>query len=192
VAGPSEKGDNRSWWQTLPGMLTAAAGLITAITGLVVAVQQLRGNGHSSPPAQAGALTTTTTPASSPSVRSGAAAGAQVGFPAGRAVRLSGARFDVLDARATAGNPGELVLALRVRMTNQGRFPGNFFGSTFRLRVGPDASGPTNFVDDVVAAGATKTEMLDFTVPAGARRATLLVGDDPATAIALPLALGNS
>ncbi len=27
----------RSWWRTLPGMFTAAAGLISAITGLIVA-----------------------------------------------------------------------------------------------------------------------------------------------------------
>jgi len=30
----------RSWWQTLPGILTAIAGIITAITGLIVALQQ--------------------------------------------------------------------------------------------------------------------------------------------------------
>jgi len=35
----SEKSE-RSWWQTLPGILTATAGIITAITGLIVAIQQ--------------------------------------------------------------------------------------------------------------------------------------------------------
>jgi hypothetical protein len=27
-----------SWWRTVPGMLTAAAGTITAVTGLIVAL----------------------------------------------------------------------------------------------------------------------------------------------------------
>jgi hypothetical protein len=187
VARESEKVDSRSWWQTLPGMLTAAAGLISAITGLVVAVQQLRPSGHSSPPAQAGALTTT--PTGSTSAQSGRGADALVGFPAGRRAQVSEYRYDVLAARASAGNPGELVLALDVRMTNQGRFAGNFFGSSFRLRVGAETSVPTNFVDELVAAGTTKTATLDFTLPARARRATLIVGDDPTTAIALPLVI---
>ncbi len=34
--GPQQK----SWWQTIPGLLTAAAGVITAITGLIVALHQ--------------------------------------------------------------------------------------------------------------------------------------------------------
>jgi hypothetical protein len=29
-----------SWWRTVPGLLTAAAGIITAVTGLIVALQQ--------------------------------------------------------------------------------------------------------------------------------------------------------
>src|SRR5436189_4804110 len=32
--------NERSWWQTLPGILTAIAGTITAITGLIVALHQ--------------------------------------------------------------------------------------------------------------------------------------------------------
>jgi hypothetical protein len=34
------EGDKTSWWQTLPGVLTAIAGVITAVTGLIVGVYQ--------------------------------------------------------------------------------------------------------------------------------------------------------
>ena len=34
------EGDKPSWWQTLPGVLTALAGIITALTGLIVGVVQ--------------------------------------------------------------------------------------------------------------------------------------------------------
>ena len=34
------EGDKPSWWQTLPGVLTAIAGIITAVTGLIVGVYQ--------------------------------------------------------------------------------------------------------------------------------------------------------
>lgn len=33
-----EEPRHQSWWQTVPGMLTAIAGIITAVTGLIVAV----------------------------------------------------------------------------------------------------------------------------------------------------------
>ncbi len=32
--------ESKGWWQTLPGLLTAAAAIITAVTGLLVAVHQ--------------------------------------------------------------------------------------------------------------------------------------------------------
>jgi hypothetical protein len=34
------EGDKPSWWQTLPGVLTAVAGVITAMTGLIVGLYQ--------------------------------------------------------------------------------------------------------------------------------------------------------
>jgi hypothetical protein len=179
-------------------MLTAAAGLISAITGLVVAVLQLRSTSHTlSPAAQAPALganiTAANTAASkqrgSAATGNAASAGAaRVTFTAGRHAELGDNKYDILAATARPGNPGELELALRVRMTNAGRYAGNFWGSSFQLRVGANTNPPTNFLDDVDAAGTTDTGEVDFTIPASARRATLLVGDDPRKAIALPVA----
>lgn len=37
---PKEPALKRSWWRTLPGMLTAVAGLITAVTGLLLALSE--------------------------------------------------------------------------------------------------------------------------------------------------------
>src|SRR6266566_3239866 len=36
----TEESKTQSWWQSLPGILTATAGTITAIAGLVVALYQ--------------------------------------------------------------------------------------------------------------------------------------------------------
>jgi hypothetical protein len=196
AAGPSE----RSWWQTLPGMLTAAAALISAITGLIVALHQLLPSGHSTPQPSAATATQTTSEQAAGATGAGeTAAGtktppanrtsARVSFPSGRTARVGEARYDVAGAGASAGNPGELVLAVRVRMTNQSRYDGNFWNRSFRLAAGGETSAPTNFVNDLVPGGTTKTETFDFTVPASTRRATLLVGDDPAKAVSLPLVL---
>lgn len=184
-------GGNRSWWQTLPGMLTAVAALLSAITGLVVAVQQLRGDDHSSsraspPAAQGGAVTSSAETTVPPA---GGRAASLVSFPLGRSVRIGDASYRVLTARTQAVNPGQLLLALRVRIANNGQYGANFWSRTFRLRVGTDISAPTNFLDEVVEAGTTKVGDVDFNVGSAARRATLLVGDDPSKAIALPLRL---
>lgn len=114
----------------------------------------------------------------------------RVQFPAGRHVDANGGlRYDVLSANTRPGNPGQATLALRIRLTNPGRFPANFWNASFRLRIGADTSAPSNFLDDVVNGGTTDTGEIDFTVATTAGTATLLVGDDPAHAIALPLRL---
>jgi hypothetical protein len=186
----SEPAGSRSWWLTLPGILTGLAGLISAVTGLVVAVHQLRPSDHP-------AASTTPPAATAPASTGGgggsatqAAGGARhVAFTAGRRAQIGDNRYDILAAAVGAGNPGETALKLRVRMANGGRYPANFWSSTFRLRVGTAVSAPTNALDAVVAGGTTDVGEVDFTVSASARRATLLVGDDPGKAVALPIAL---
>jgi hypothetical protein len=174
-------------------MFTAAAGLISAVTGLVVAVQQLH------PTHRGGAATAADTRPVSPSANAPAsgdgsapprAAALRVSFPAGRTVTANGGmRYDLLSGRTTVSNPGQLALALRVRVTNPGRYDANFWNATFRLRAGAETGAPTSLLDDLVHGGTTDVADVVFAVPASTRRATLLVGDDPAKAIALPLRL---
>ena len=188
----------RSWWLTLPGILTGLAGVISALTGLIVAVQQLRPTSHPAvSTTQASALgtnasaanTSTSTVAAGRTRASGARSPMVVSFSQGRHAQTGAYRYDILEATARAGNPGELGLALRVRMTNGGSFPGNFWSATFRLRLGASIGAPTNMLDDVVAAGTTDVGEVDFTLPSTARRVTLLVGDDASKAVALPISL---
>jgi transglutaminase/protease-like cytokinesis protein 3 len=46
---PEERKSQKSWWQTIPGLLTAAAGVITAITGLIIALHQAEIPGETGP-----------------------------------------------------------------------------------------------------------------------------------------------
>ena len=176
-------------------MLTAIAALLSAITGLVVAVRQLGSDDDGSPQAPPAATANPDNGSGRNAVsgeseitpNAGASSGYAVRFPSGTRMRVGANRYQVLRAKATNGNPGEIELALRVRMTNESAYPANFWSRTFRLRVGADTSAPTNFLDEVVEGGTTMVGAVDFTVPAAARRAALLVGDDPAKAVALPL-----
>ena len=169
--------------------MTAAAALITAITGLVVAVRQLWPD-HSARPAAistTGAGATIGQTASTGST-AGAAAGT-VGFPAGTHAEVGEAAYDIVGSDVTVSNPGQLTLALRVRIANNGRYSANFWNSSFRLRVGADVTAPSNFLDEVVAAGTTDSGEVDFRVDSGTRTATLLIGDDAAKAVSVPITI---
>jgi hypothetical protein len=172
-------------------MFTAAAALISAVTGLVVVVQQLWPE-HSpdsktvSMSAAGGAITTDTL-TSTPSRTQGGRL--SVRFPAGTHAEVGEAAYDVAGSDVTVGNPGQLTLALRVRMTNNGRYPANFWSRSFRLRVGSDTGAPSNVLDNLVAPGTTDTAEVDFRVDALTRDATLFVGDDVAKAVSLPVTI---
>jgi hypothetical protein len=202
VATPEDVGAGkaRSWWLTLPGILTGLAGLISAFTGLIVAVQQLRPTSHPATATTQASALGTKSPAANTSAAtvvadrtgaSGASSPVVVSFSEGRHAQIGAYRYDVLAATARAGNPGELGLVLRVRMTNGGSFGANFWSATFRLRLGASISAPTNMLDDVVAGGTTDVGEVDFTIPSSARRVTLLVGDDASKAVALPISLNR-
>jgi len=203
VADATDGGNGKkSFWQTLPGMLTAAAGLITAITGLIVAVQQLRSSDSeaggtalntvaTNAPANQGAASTPLTRTRA-KVNRGAANGAAAVFLQGRRARVGTLLYEVVSARAVPDNPGDRRLVLKVKLTNSGRYDANFWARSFRLRAGAHAAAPappTDQLNDVVHGGTDETAQIDFVVPAATRQATLLIGDDPAHAVALPLRL---
>jgi hypothetical protein len=174
-------------------MFTAAAALISAVTGLIIAIQQLWPEHSSKATAVStsrpgGAVTAdtvmsppSTTPASKFTVR----------FPAGMHAEVGEAAYDVVGSGVTVSNPGQLTLALRVRMTNKGRYPANFWSRSFRLRVGSDTGAPSNLLDDVVEGGTTDTGEVEFGIADSTRTATLLVGDDVAKAVALPVRISR-
>jgi hypothetical protein len=203
VAVSADGGNGKkSFWQTLPGMLTATAGLITAVTGLIVAVEQLRpthsqadGTALNTVPTNAppsdGAVSTplTTKRATAPG---GATSGAAVVFVQGRLARIGTLLYEITSARGVPDNPGERRLVLNVKLTNNGRYDANFWAASFRLRTAAHTAAPaapTDQLDDVVHGGTDETAQIDFVVPAAARQATLLIGDDPPHAVALPLRL---
>ncbi len=59
-------GSKGSWWQTLPGILTATAGLLTAIAGLVVVFSQIGLLGGAGRPALASRMESRAAPLESP------------------------------------------------------------------------------------------------------------------------------
>ena len=84
----------QSWWQTLPGILTALAGIMTALTGLILALNQVGVFSRESTSASPTPATPVVLPAS-PSTKPATAPGTEVSAATG---------VDELERRLKAAN----------------------------------------------------------------------------------------
>ncbi len=178
--------ESKGWWQTLPGLLTAAAGIITAITGLLVAVHQtglfnrtpqstsqVQNKHHPtgedpSPIATQGQVTST--PA-------GVAASHALTLPENTEVRFGQAAYKLISARIEPYSPDKVSLRLTVRMTNNDRFDANFWAASFRVLVGGSSQSPTNNLDELVSGHSAKEGDVEFVIPANISTVGLQMGD---------------
>jgi hypothetical protein len=189
----------KSWWQTLPGVLTAFAAVITAVTGLIVAVRPFRSPAESRPPIEdsgSGASSGATTAASTVSNTGDAtpgpskAAAQAVRLPSPSQVKLAHGDIviDLLRARLEPYNATTRSLALRVRLTNNGNYGVNFWTASFRLVVDGVPRAPTNGLNEVVDGRAAKDGDVVFDVPTEAKSVALrLIWGDEQTDVPLDL-----
>lgn len=191
----SNAGDTRkpvSWWQTLPGVLTALAAVITAATGLVVALRSSDAPRRETEPP---AVTATNSPAEAvaPSITPTpvpAAASGDIPLPSGRDVRL--ARGDVairmLSARLEPFSPEKRALVLSLRHTNNSRYPQNFWTASYRLVVDGVPRAPSNSLNQVVEGESAQEGEVTFEVPVQAKQVVLRISaGDERTEIPLDL-----
>ncbi len=184
----NEEPQSGGWWRTVPGILTATAGIITAVTGLIVALHQAGifdwgrqkapqvQNGAINPPKVAGqtaqeSANATKAPSSSQ------AAPYSVNLSGGDQVRVGDLVYKVLTARLDRYAPNKLSLRFEVRMTNNGRFPANFWASSFRVLVDGVPRAPDNNLDEVVDSHSAKDGIVEFVIPDSATDVGLQIGD---------------
>ena len=182
---PNEE-PTKSWWQTLPGVVTSLTAAITAIAGLIVAIKQ---TGWFEPASAPVASQPSTPPTSSPgkpvampapvpappsgtSQSSAPGATYGVGLPAMRDYKLgpasTQATFTLLSAEVSPQNSGMDALRVQVRMTNHDRFDHNFWDRSFRLIVNGVPTAPTSDLNELVPPEAAKEGAVIFVIPRGA------------------------
>ncbi len=193
-----------SWWQTVPGTLTALSGVFTAVAGLLVALNQTGFFVHkekaSSPslasssgtlqepekalPAAAPATTATPlktvdrTDSINPAVRN-SAPHFLITFPSGTEVTLSNHRaegtYKILAAQVSRKSNGKLALKFSIRLTNQGRSDLGFWSDSFRLQVDGVPRAPTSRLNDLVEGRSAKEADVIFEIPDTAQTIALSV-----------------
>ena len=181
--GRGTESESRGWWQTLPGLLTAAAAAITALTGLLVAAHQIGcldrtlptasqtqshpiGNGSRSTKAEGAE----SSPANSLAPR-------QLALPAATEVRAGEFVYKLVSARLISYAPGKVTLRLAIRMTNNGRFDANFWAASFRLWVNESLQAPVNDLNEIVAPHSANDADVEFVIPDNVSMVGLQMGD---------------
>ncbi len=181
---PAATGRKGSWWQTLPGMLTAAAGLITAITAMIVALNGLLGDpdkAESAAPVTPDIEATvgagvTTSPGATVASEAQPSGVYNVTFPSGNRATASYQVYEIRNGTIEPRNPGELTLALAVRTTNTGDYDANFWDRSFRLGVGDVKLAPvSSMLNEVVAADTSEDAVLEFAIPDAPGTYTLFI-----------------
>jgi len=183
----------RSWWQSLPGILTATAALLSAVAGLIVAISQSRGSEtqHNTAPATEAASPSNgraQTPAG-PQVQR--ASGTVTTLPPTSDVRLAGGRLvlRVLTATVEPFNQAMRVLRLRIRFTNNGETFERDYYWTFRLLVDGVPSAPEDRGYNQIEAHSAKELEYAFRVPSSSGRVTLRISNSAGEEAELPFDL---
>ena len=97
-----------------------------------------------------------------------------VTLPAGGEAELGEGLFEILEAGIQPHSAGS-TLTLRMRLTNNSRYPGEFSGRSFRLTVGGEQRAPTSAPGDLIPARTDKEGTITFELPPHATAATLRI-----------------
>ena len=175
--------ESKGWWQTLPGLLTAAAAAITALTGLLVAAHQIGCLNRSFP---AASQTQSHPIGDSPHSTEAQGAGSNsanslvprgLALPAQTEVRSGEIVYKLVSARLSPYAPGKASLRLVIRMTNNGRFDANFWAASFRLWVDGSLQAPANDLNEIVSPHSANDAEVEFVIPDNVATVGLQMGD---------------
>ena len=164
-----------SWWQTLPGLLTAAAGILTAVSGLLVVLHQIGVLGVRDAPATAPSQPAGTGGANGAIQPTGKPSAASAGFanvrysltlPPNAELKFRNIRaegnYKVQMATVEASSTGKLLFKFTVRLTNNGPSDVGFWNDTFRLVLDGVPVAPISYLNGAVDAASAKEAVVEF------------------------------
>ncbi len=188
----NEDGSRRpSWWQTLPGVLTAVAAVISAVAGLIIALNGRSAGDETSqespvnlsplPPREGATSGIGAAPAATTRATTAARTLDARAFPEGTTLTLSGGNLilDILSARLEPFNADMRALRFKIRFTNNGKTFERSYYLTLRLVADGVPRAPTEPPWEQIEAQSARELEYVFEVPANARTTLLRVSKDP-------------
>jgi hypothetical protein len=198
------------WWQTVPGILTAAAGIITAVAGLIVALHQagffergnrsadtvnLTKNESSRPPesktaekpAAPGKFHDLTKESSSDHVKPSGS----ISLPPNAEVRVRNGEviYKILSAHLEPHSLGKLSLIFEVRLTNNSGYLAALQASALRLLIDGILRAPERGVDEFVESHSAKEGTVAFAAPDNVTEVELQIAEVGEGKPAIPISL---
>lgn len=181
----SEDANPKSWWQTVPGILTAIAAIISAATALVAALNQtgiFADKDGAKPAAVAESVAAKKSPegTTATSVLPSTATNAQattVVLPPNPRLDVGKLAYTLVSAEAEPYAQNKLVLKLKVRMANNDRYDANFWSASFRLVEDGVLQAPTSELNEIVAGNTSKEAAITFVVAASSKKLELQMGN---------------
>ncbi len=164
--------DNKSFWATLPGIITAIAGILTAITGLIIA---LNGAGFFSK--QATDSKSSTEPKSeSIKYKENEVSEKTNGFKETNAqynltflmsqVKIEDHQYTIMSASLNPTTPVNNELAIKIKYKNNSNYsPATFWNEGFRLSVDNSLTPPSGDLNQLVERHAELVGTVTFDVP---------------------------
>jgi hypothetical protein len=103
-------------------------------------------------------------------------------LPSNQEVTLSAFTYKILDAKLDRLTPSKLRLRFRIRLTNNDRYPTNFWNRTFRLLEDGIPRSPVSDLNETVEGHSAKEGVVEFIVPESVHQVLLQIrlGNDVA------------
>ena len=171
-----------TFWQTLPGILTALAGVITAVAGLTVAFDQIRARTARAQETEQARVADSQEPAASqtssaeqPAAVRAAVTPLIVGTPTEVSFQGGSLVFSVLAARLEPFNPDTRLLRVSLRITNNMKSLDRSYYSELRALADGIPLAPESPPLEQIEAHSVKDLAYDFRVPMSVRSLALRI-----------------
>lgn len=186
--------DEKSFWTTLPGIITGIAGILTAITGLIVA---LNGAGLFSKPAAANKVSTETKPGVKNGTDSLTSKPTDLQKPVENLkpvfsmtqIKIEDHEYKIIGSSLEAITPESNSLKIKIKYKNNSNYsPATFWNEGFRLAVDGALTPPVGDLNELVERHAELVGTVTFEVPNNVKELTfhiLDIGKD----VAIPIKL---
>lgn len=185
----TQQPEQKSFWSTLPGIITGIAGVITAVTGLIIALNQMGflGKGAAEKNAEMNVPTETfksnevqkvTSVAESkpvPPTRSKL----EAKFSMTSIKMNKELQYQILESVVEPKDPQNSILTIKIRCLFDGPYGYNFWSASFKLSIDDLPTAPLGYYDlnELVASHTAKDGTVAFEIPNNAKSLKLLIYD---------------
>ena len=189
--------NSKSWWTTLPGIITSVAGALTAITGLIIALNQAgcfknhdRQETNAQKQSSDSPVTTESDVTRKENTNTNSAREINIDK---KPIHLSGLhggkiRYDILKATLESYNPQNQLLSIHFRVFDESGFGQNILGSEFILFINDIPTATNSDAQVYVSPNAAAETTATFQVPLNTQNVVLKISFWDTT-VSIPISL---